>query len=352
MHSLGHQITILSNKIDPSLLDRFKHKFVPILKPFSFLKMLSFAFFARQAAKKNAYDLISSNERTIYQDIYFAGEGSHGHWLKQRFKQVSGFKKLLIRINPLHWTILFLEKLCLTHSRLMGVIAFSQNTKKELMAAHAIPSEKIKVVYHGIPPKQEALEMDRNTLRQDLGIVKDELVLLFVGSGFERKGLKLLIEGLAHFTAPNYRLLVVGKGSAKPYLKRAKKLNVDGKIRFLGHQSCVPPFYSIADIFILPTLYEPFGLVVLEAMLYEVPVIVSSLAGVSELIVDGENGLRVDDIFDARQIGACLNRLRDPELRARLAQAGKALAQVQTIEKSVLQTTEAVQEWLETKRAS
>lgn len=346
MTKLGHQITLLAHSIHPSLLQRFAFVRIPVLKPFSFLKMLSFAWGCRRAAQKNRFDLIFSNERTLYHDIYFAGEGCHRFWLQQRFRQVTAFKKFLIRINPLHWTLMHLEKRCLTNPRLKGVVAFSNRTKEELIAEHGIAGDKIKVVYHGVPDPV-AGDADRETLRKDMGIADDELVILFLGSGFERKGLKFLIEALKGFDHPHFRLLVVGKGRTGKYKRLAKKLGVENKVHFYGQNPNAPLFYMMADMFILPTLYEPFGLVVLEAMSYGVAVAVSRCAGASELISDKENGLIIRDPFDPAEIGRCLEQLKNPALRRSLAEEGLKLSRTYTLEKNSRGTLLAVTEFLE-----
>ena len=151
LKKMGHKITIFAHSANFSFLEQVDFVRIPILKPFSFFKMLSFAWFCKRAAKRKNYELIFSNERTVYHDIYFAGEGCHSAWLQQRFRQVGTLKKFLIGINPLHWTILYLEKRCLTNSRLLGIISFSKRVKKELIKKHHLPADKIKVVYHGVP---------------------------------------------------------------------------------------------------------------------------------------------------------------------------------------------------------
>jgi len=346
LKKMGHKITIFAHFANFSFLDQVDFVRIPILKPFSFLKMLSFAWFCKRAAKRKNYELIFSNERTVYHDIYFAGEGCHSAWLQQRFRQVGAIKKFLIGINPLHWTILYLEKRCITNSRLLGIISFSQRVQEELIKKHKLPADKIKVVYHGVPaPVADEDEIERNTMRQDLGIGKNELVILFIGSGFERKGLRFLIEGLAHFDYPAFRLCVVGKGKTGKYRKCAQRLGLQDKVHFYGQNPHVRLFYSIADIFVLPTIYEPFGLVVLEAMSYNIPVVVSQYAGAAELITHGEDGLILKNPFDPKEIGQCLNQLKDSGFRQTLAKAGNHLASQYTLQKNTRDTLKAVEEF-------
>ncbi len=348
MKKLGYLITLLANSIDPSIEEDFKFIRIPIWKPFSFLKILSFAKFCSKAAHGSSFSLIISNERTFYQDIYFAGEGCHQSWLRQRYRQTTRLKKWLIRINPLHWTILYLEKLCLSNSRLKTVIAFSERTKKELMEEHGLSKDKIKVVYHGAPASSST-DVDRDTLRKDMGISGNDLVILFIGSGFERKGLKFLIEAVSCLEKNNIHLFVVGKGRTGAYKKQVKNLKLEGKVHFFGRNPNTFFFYNIADIFVLPTIYEPFGLVVLEAMSYKVPVVVSQYAGASELIKDGENGLIIKNPFDPRSIADCIRLLQNTDVRNKIAHNGFELGQKYTLENNTREILDAIEDSIQSR---
>jgi UDP-glucose:(heptosyl)LPS alpha-1,3-glucosyltransferase len=338
----GRRVTLLTDCKPQGLKEKISWVRIPLIKPFSFLKALSFACFSQIAAKKYCYDLILSNERTFYQDIYFAGEGCHRVWIEQRSRQIGPLKRFFISINPLHWTIFYLERRCLKSPRLKGIIAFSQRTREELIEIHRFPPEKIKVVYHGVPAPQ-AVSIERSVARKDLGIDEDELALLYLGSGFERKGLRYLIEGLSHFKGQPIKLLVVGKGYTGKYRRIARRLGLEDKVQFYGPSTNTPMFYAAADIFALPTLYEPFGLVVLEAMSHGVPVLVSRFAGASELITDAKDGMLIQDPFNPREIGAQLCRMKDPMLRATLAENGRKLAARYTLERNTREIIAAVE---------
>jgi len=346
IEKLGYPVTFLANTIHPDLKKSYDFVRIPMLKPFSFLKALSFAWFCRSVARKKKFEVIVSNERTIYQDIYFAGEGCHRYFLKQRFRQVNPLKRLLIRINPLHWVHPYLERRCVTNPRLKGIIAFSNRTKNEIIEEHGIPEEKIKVVNHGVP-EPVTQDLNREKLREEMGIEEDEMVLLFLGSGFERKGLRFLIESLAHFDYPKFRLLVVGRGLTSKYQNIARESGVEKHVHFLGQNPNAPKFYTIADIFVLPTTYEPFGLVVLEAMSYKVPVIVSRDAGASELVTHLKDGMVIEDTFDPKEIASHLNKLRDPDLRKTLAENGFQLSRNNLVDKSTLNMVGAIKEFME-----
>ncbi|MBV8044725.1 glycosyltransferase family 4 protein, partial [Pluralibacter sp.] len=126
--------------------------------------------------------------------------------------------------------------------------------------------------------------------------------LIYVGSGFERKGLDAAIRAIA----PSDRyLLVVGKDKDQNrYQQLAKSLNCESRVRFFDMQPETLPFYQMADGLLLPTLYDPFPNVILEAMACGLPVITTTGCGGAEFIIEGKNGYVCDalDIAALQQV--------------------------------------------------
>ncbi len=348
----GMRVTLFAHRVAPELKERFECIHVPVFKPSSFLKNLSFAWFCKRLVREHEFDLILSNERTPWQNVYFAGEGCHEEWLKQRLKQVSAWKRWLIRINPLHFLLHLLEKKCLTNARLDGVIAFSERTRKELLQKYNLPEDKIRVVYHStLEPRPDDELPDRAQLRKDWGVPENKLVILFVGSGFERKGLRFLIESLPHLKSQEYSLWVLGKGNIRPYKRLAIRLGVSENIRFFGQNPHADLFYRAGDVFVLPTLYEPFGLTVLEAMSQGLPVVVSSHAGASEIISHGENGLVIQDPFSPSEIAECLNGLFEAGKRNSLGVRGRDRAKEFSLQRQVDETFKALDHFKQSRKS-
>ncbi|MBL1167165.1 glycosyltransferase, partial [Escherichia coli] len=132
----------------------------------------------------------------------------------------------------------------------------------------------------------------RQQLRQQSQIPQQAPCLIFVGSGFERKGLAAAIRAVA---ATDSYLLVVGKDKAeKRYQALAQSLGCSERVRFMGVQKQTLPFYQAADALLLPTLYDPFPNVILEAMSCGLPVITSTTCGGAEFITQGKNGFVTD----------------------------------------------------------
>jgi UDP-glucose:(heptosyl)LPS alpha-1,3-glucosyltransferase len=157
------------------------------------------------------------------------------------------------------------------------IIANSQMVKQQIINTYKINPEKIEVIYNGVPIKELA---NFDDIKKEFNI-QNEKILLYVGSGFKRKGVEEVLEIASKLK--NYKLFIVGKEKNMDYYKNlAKKLNVNAI--FTGPRSDVDKFYSMADIFIFPTHYEPFSNVVLEAMSYKCAVFTTAQNGASEIL--------------------------------------------------------------------
>ena len=236
------------------------------------------------------------------------------------------YHDLLLELNA------FLEKKIYTKHK--TYIAISNQVKQELFNEFGI-EKNVHVIHHGVDssaflatgPEWEA---DRLFLRMQYGIKEGEILLLLVGE-YERKGLAVAIEALALLPPAirnQVRLLAVGHGDQRGFQKRAEDLGVADRLIFKGHEKTIHLYYRAADVFILPTYYEPFGLVILEAMASGLPVICSRDAGASELIRDGEDGLLIQDPSQPAEITAVIARLcSDPALRKKIGTSARKTAE-------------------------
>src|SRR6185436_13579463 len=148
------------------------------------------------------------------------------------------------------------------------------------------PAERIDVVYNGVPLELFSGDQNRAQAREALGLKDDEIAVLFAGSGWERKGLRFATAAV-EAQDPNLKLLVAGRGDPEKFPA--------SKARFLGVVADMPSLYQVADIFLLPTVYDPFSNACLEALAAGLPVITSRANGFSEIIEPGRNGTILDD---------------------------------------------------------
>lgn len=300
----------------------------------SFLRPIIFAVNARKAVEAAKPDVVLSMERTWCQDIYRAGDGCHREWLERRAQTVSPLKRLLIRLNPLHWSLLYIEKRLFTSARLKYVVANSRSVKDDIIRHYGLPGDRIYVIYNGInvaPPSPG----DHSEIRRLIGAGESTRVLLFVGSGFERKGLRFAIEALGLIKDKDVMLAVIGKGKTGEYEALAASLGVREKVRFLGPRKDARRFYHGGDIFVLPTIYEPFSNACLEAMAAGLPVVTTRVNGASEIIEDGITGGIIEDPADTRGLADKISIFLDRKKRDEAGAAALEVSKGFTIERCV-----------------
>lgn len=317
----GHEIHVFANQwVDEEGIIFHKVNIIPFT---SFLSMLTFDINAKSRVKGHEsrfYDCIISFERTTYQDIYRAGEGCHAEWLDIRAMVEPLYKRLSFKINPLHITLINLEKKLFENTKL--IIANSKMVREQIIRHYAVPEDRIMIIYNGVDLARFSPENKkkwRDDTRDNLSIPKGSKVLLFVGSGFERKGLKTLIHAIPLIKG-DVKTLIVGKGNTNKYKALAEKLRVSDKIIFLGTQKDIEKYYAASDLFVLPTLYDPFSNATLEAMASGIPVITTKNNGVAELIENGHEGFVIDSLSDAKELADKINlSLVNPEYMGKTA---------------------------------
>jgi UDP-glucose:(heptosyl)LPS alpha-1,3-glucosyltransferase len=212
---------------------------------------------------------------------------------------------------------------------------------------YPIPPEKVFVAYNGVDTvkfRPEKAGKARAEVRARYGY-GDEPVALFVGSGFGRKGLTAVIKALPVVKTISQdinrlRLLVVGKDDPGPYMRLAARLSVADKVTFAGATTRPEEFYGAADIFVLPTKYDPFSNATLEAMACGLPVVTTSQNGVAELIADGEDGFVIKDPDDFTALAATLAYLSCEKARMRTGERARRVAEGLTWEKTLKKTLE------------
>jgi len=273
-------------------------------------KDLGFALSARKYLKSLKDDFIAvSFDRTLYQHIYRASDGCHLRWLENRKKYLEGaLKGLSFVVNPKHQIIKWLEKKCLLVSEV--VVTNSNMVKEDFGKFYGTKVyEKCRVIYNGVDLKKffPVNKEKKIELRRSLGIPQDSAVILFVGSGYFRKGLIFLLKAMS-LLPKEYVLMVVGKEKRlKEFKLLTKKLQIDKRVFFFGAQRDVLKFYHAGDVFVLPTVYDPFSNTCLEALACGLPVITTIANGASELIINGKNGFTVELPVDHEKLAVLID---------------------------------------------
>lgn len=253
-----------------------------------------FADAARKLWQRENFDIVQSHERIAGCDIYRAGDGVHRRWLMQRARILPAWRGKWLFLGRYHRYVMQAERAMYQAPELKAVICNAEMVKQEIIEDFSIPANKIHVIYNAIDSSRfvPASEELRNKLRNEMAIPQNAVALVFVGSGFERKGLASAIRAIAN---TDRYLVVVGQDKAdKQYQELAQSLGCLNRVRFIGMQKNTLPFYQAVDGLLLPTLYDPFPNVILEAMACGLPVITSHTCGGAEFITTGQNGYVCD----------------------------------------------------------
>ena len=298
------------------------------LGPIAQLKAKSAIAFADELEKisREKCDVLLSLERVWRCDVYRAGDGVHRAWLQRRAEIGGRLQKLSQFFNRKHSAALDLEESLFANRRARRVIANSRMVKDEIASFHGYPADRIDVVYNGVP-----LELFRDNA--DRPATRDETVVLFAGSGWERKGLQFAIEAVEAQSA-KMKLLVAGRGDPEKFSSR--------RVEFLGVVADMPALYRSADVFLLPTIYDPFSNACLEALAAGLPVITTKANGFSEIIENGKHGTVVDDPRDVVAISDALQFWSDPSRRAQARIDNLALASQFDISANVAKTLQVL----------
>nr|HID59265.1 glycosyltransferase family 1 protein [Desulfobacterales bacterium] len=313
LHALGHEVHIFANEwkdvkdVSGSCLGGGTQRSglcfhrVPMIKGLSILKVISFALNAKRLLKRERFDIIHSFERTLFQDIYRAGDGCHREWLVQRRRFEPWWKTGLVRINPLHLMFLWIEKRLFQPKNTKVIIANSRRGRSEIIRHYRFPQDRIQVIYNGVdfnrfhPSNRQRY---RVPVRRELSISESDSIILFMGSGFERKGLRFAIQAVARLRDPKLKLVVVGRDRFTRYERLSSKLGVEDSVFFVGSTTQPEKWYGAADLFLLPTVYDPFSNACLEALASGIPVVTTRMNGVSEWIEEGVTGISLNDPAD------------------------------------------------------
>lgn len=306
-----HEVHVFASSCqDINPLRMVFHKVWTIRSPY-LIKILSFLVSATLQLWKKKFDIVHAQGvcglvqnvvtahicQAAYRKIYNSARFGSVSLLR------SAYHRLMMAIT------VSMEKRLYTSPRTKAIIAVSRKIKTELVEHYGAREELITVIYNGVDLDEFSPENAfryRQEVREKHDIREEEFMLLFVGE-FKRKGLDYAINAVS--CVPDVVLVVVGEGNTGYYKTLARRLGVAERVKFIGFTREISKYYAASDAFLFPTLYEPFGLVITEAMASGLPVITSRSAGATELIEHMRDGILLNDPTDVREIAFYLSRL-------------------------------------------
>ena len=233
-----HEVHVFSQSWNFDGKERIFFHRIPrfFIKP-SILNQLIFSYFVRKAVD-DTFDIIHSHERVTQFDVLTV----HCPCFRAIITQYRGSVRRMIAwtyalLSPRKIAYLWLERRQFTFHKKRMIIAVSEYIKRDIQNNYPLPNECFRIAYPGVDNRfihKENNHRKRRNMRSELGIGADDIVVLFVGTEFKRKGLDALLEGFSLAYRPNLRLIIAGGGEKKRYLSLARRLGVEKAVIFLG----------------------------------------------------------------------------------------------------------------------
>jgi len=287
LRDLGHEVHLFCGEFRvPPPKETHAHR-VPTLRLGRTAQLLSFAFLGPKAIHPHRCDVLVSFGRMVSQDVLRSGGGSHRVFLEKMKQGEGALRQIWHRVSLYHRSVLAVETLQFRPQSYRRVLAVSQEVKREIMRTYMVPEDKIAVVYNGVDPERfhpHNRERSRARIKAQWGIPSEAPLVLFVGSGFQRKGLNRLLKVWGSPLLQGIYLLVVGEDVHWERYRSWAASQGQGRVVLAGRQDNIEDYYGAADILALPAFQEAFGNVVLEALASGVPVLTTMAVGAAELL--------------------------------------------------------------------
>jgi UDP-glucose:(heptosyl)LPS alpha-1,3-glucosyltransferase len=271
-----------------------------------------FATRVASRARRDGAELVLSFARILGADILRSGGGAHSSYLRAARRWQSPAAAGAMLVSPYHRVQVLIERAGFNSPRLQQAIAVSELVRSDVLETFRLSSDKLVTLYNGVDSERFSPNRDTslvNHLRREFKIPENLRAIAFVGNGFARKGLNVLLESWPA-VHPAAALVVVGSDrSIGAYRRRAIKLRIEPRVIFLGPVRQIERLFACVDGLAFPSLFEPFGNVVLEAMAAGLPVLCSRLTGAAEVLPGEFSGLVVNDPTDTVELASRLNLL-------------------------------------------
>ncbi|WP_397569720.1 glycosyltransferase family 4 protein [Schlesneria sp. T3-172] len=324
LQKLGHQVTVIGEGIDDEL--RNEVEFVPIHvdRMTSWTRNLSFSANCAKFVRSRPFDIVHGLSRVEGLDTFRLTDPMQTHWVKVWYR--NPVSQWFQQLNPRHRAIFELERKLYGPTGVRRVIVQSKLDARLLTQYFGIDESRIRHIVNGVDTSvfHPGVRFERDAVRSELfgqfpsaasgqagndaretgaDVQQDDTpLIIFASMDFRRKGLDSLLAALAKTKNRDIRLAVLGAGDIEGYRRIARSLGIEQRVYFAGRQSSIARFYGAGDLFVLPTVYEPFPNVNLEAMACGTPVITTATAGGADIIQVGRNGYVIPDAWSVQEL--------------------------------------------------
>lgn len=280
----GHHVTVIADRSSVEGLDFIRAQ---VYGRGSIAKNISFFRSVESILQNNSFDITYGLSRVAPVDILRISDPLHAAWLDLGYERLRWLRKIM----PRHRMLLMLEKRAVLSAK--KIVVNSSLVKGQLMKYYKIPSGNIEVVYNGVNHSRFCPVSGEKyiTLRKELGLDRDDRVLLFAGTDLRRKGFPALSEAFVSLICAlnglgckeKLYLLIAGCNDKNRFKRFFDNRGVSDRFKWLGYREDMEDLYAISDLFLLPTRYDPFANTTLEAMRCGTPVLTTAYNGASEV---------------------------------------------------------------------
>ncbi len=325
----GHSVTLLADRVDTDI-EGLGARWVPVHPAFQtpmLFKILTFTHAVNRALDRmrGDFDIVQGFGFVTTRPHEVSGsQFVHSAWRRSPLHFARGRSDLWARYQWLYSTLNARWEMR-AYAQAKRIVACSRCVRQELVDS-GVAADKIEVIWNAV----DIGEFHPGAGDRDaLGLPQGVPLALFVGDiRTKRKGLDTVLTALVD--CPNVHLVVVGETRESPFPSMARRLGVADRVRFLGFRRNVALILTACDMYVFPSRYEPFGIVVLEAMATGTPVITARTVGASEIVAD-DAGIVIADPDDAAALSAAMSSLaEDSERRKCMGLAARAIAENHT----------------------
>lgn len=298
----GVEVTVVTETWDGPAAGGLEREIVPRGGLFRHTAARRFRAEVARVVQGGRYDLVQTHERLVEADLFRVGDGVHAAWIDRLARERGAARGFLLQADPTHRDTMAVERAMARETEMLFV-ANSDLVARELDRWLAVPASRIRVIENGVdlarfrPPGPE----ERAAARNGFALPADVPVVAFVGSGFERKGAFALIEALALPGARSIHAIVAGHDHKRAALARAvARAGLADRVILTGGLADVGDVLAAADLFALPSLYDPMPNAALEAIACGLPVLTTADTGIADAVAAAGAGAVVtrapDDI--------------------------------------------------------
>lgn len=310
----GHTITVYTMEWQGEVEPGINLQLIPVKSWQNYTRIKLFVKKLNQQLKSLNYDLVIGFNKMPDLDIYYAADVC----LRNRLRQ---HRSWMHRLLPRNRYYLKLESAVFARHQQPAIFLISAAEQAHFQHYYQTQNERFHLLPPGISRDRIAAVNGgqiRQKIRTQFHVPDNGRLILLVGSGFKTKGLDralIAFASLPEKLKSESRFFIIGQDDATPFLKLAKKLNIQEQIHFLGARSDIPDLMAAADLLIHPAYHENTGTVLLEALVAGLAVLTVENCGYASYIKESNNGLVLAMPFDQQQLNeALLKILRDTDL--------------------------------------